>query len=408
MHRRLFVWFGVAILATVMVAAATYHLLSGESPWRRDLGRAERFVAERFSETWDDPPARTALAASLARELELGVVLREEGRPIGRFGPSCANRHSRIVAVPAARAASVELCVDYHRHGAPTWVPLAAVIAGGLMIWVLSGLLGRHLARPLRELVRVTREIGDGRLDSRARLARHHRGEVGELAEAVNDMAIRIERQLGDQRELLATVSHEIRTPLGHMRVLADMFRDSHADPKLVTELEHELREADELVDQLLASSRLDFERAERLPLDPFALAERALKRAGLDAGLLEVEGTGECHVDPTLIARALANLLRNAERHGEGATALRVRSDPERTTFEVWDDGPGFSDEGLERAFDPFYGGDGGRTAKSSLGLGLALVDRIARAHGGRAFAENRSEGGARVGFYSTFSPSK
>jgi signal transduction histidine kinase len=106
--------------------------------------------------------------------------------------------------------------------------------------------------------------------------------------------------------------------------------------------------------------------------------------------------------VDPTLVGRALGNLLENAERHAGKIDGLVVRGVREgnrmKVRFEVRDRGPGFAPGVLERAFEAFYSGNRGNGEGShvSLGLGLALVARIARAHGGRAFAENLAGGGA------------
>jgi two-component system OmpR family sensor kinase len=105
---------------------------------------------------------------------------------------------------------------------------------------------------------------------------------------------------------------------------------------------------------------------------------------------------------DATLLGRALANLLNNARRHGQGAEALRIFERDGRLAFCVDDRGPGLQPGEETRIFQPFYRKDRGGEAREagSLGLGLALVQRIAQAHGGEAFAENRPGGGARVGF--------
>jgi signal transduction histidine kinase len=93
--------------------------------------------------------------------------------------------------------------------------------------------------------------------------------------------------------------------------------------------------------------------------------------------------------------------MLGNAERHAGGVEALTVRDEgAESIVFEVTDRGPGFSADVLPRAFEPFQRGQVERRGGASLGLGLALVRRIAEAHGGAASAENRPEGGARVAF--------
>ena len=285
----------------------------------------------------------------------------------------------------------------YHLSGGEARAPVVLVVAA--VLWIASGGIAWQLTRPLWQVARVARDIGDGRLESRLELGRHA-GELGVLSDAINDMAGRIERQLRSERELLAAVSHEIRTPLGHMRILLESARDRGADPALCDELDREVLEVDRLVGQLLAGSRLDFEALDRRPLEAAELAALALERAGLPVELLDVvaEDTGLAG-DPTLIARALANLLDNAIRHGGGVSRLGVRADGDGAgalVLEVEDRGPGFDAEELPRVFESFYRGR--QRGHGSLGLGLALVQRIAAAHGGRAWAENLPGGGARV----------
>jgi two-component system, OmpR family, sensor kinase len=115
----------------------------------------------------------------------------------------------------------------------------------------------------------------------------------------------------------------------------------------------------------------------------------------------VEVPGT-RLVGDATLLGRALANLLDNARKHGQGAEALRLFEREGQLAFCVEDRGPGLLPGEETRVFEPFYRKDRGGEAREagSLGLGLALVRRIARAHGGDTFAENRPGGGARVGF--------
>ena len=96
-------------------------------------------------------------------------------------------------------------------------------------------------------------------------------------------------------------------------------------------------------------------------------------------------------------MARALANLIDNARKHGGGLDAVGVHARDGVVTFAVSDRGRGFAPGEEERVFDRFTrGGNGG--GHGALGLGLALVKRIAEAHGGRVEAGNRAGGGARV----------
>src|SRR5690606_11997630 len=140
-----------------------------------------------------------------------------------------------------------------------------------------------------------------------------------------------------------------------------------------------EVIELDALVDQLLAHSRLEFDRVEWLALDPVALAVRALERVGEDASKLEIESEVErVSGDPTLLGRALANLLTNARAHGRGLVALRVYDGEEgELCFGAEDRGPGFAEGEPERVFASFV--QGRERRGGSLGLGLSLVERVA-----------------------------
>ena len=119
--------------------------------------------------------------------------------------------------------------------------------------------------------------------------------------------AERIERQLTEQRELLAAVSHEVRSPLARLRISSELLKDNPRDQRALASIENEVLEIDTLVGKLLASSRLDFGTLSRATLDAVALARTALERQGLPAETLEDESNGaRFSCDPTLIARAL------------------------------------------------------------------------------------------------------
>lgn len=405
LHRRIFIWFGVAILSTATVFSVVQLLSPGGPGWAEDKSRVKRFIGQRYEAVWDDSDARSAMSEEAATELAIGVsVFDAAGNLLSRHGDEETQNRPWIVEVER----DGQLLGTVHLYRAP---PVGAVVMfiislvlSILVLWGFSMFAARKLMRPLNQVVRVANEIGDGKFSSRAQLDRRY-GEVAMLAESINEMARRIEKQLADQRELLAAVSHEIRTPLGHMRVLLEIAEDKADDPTTLREIEKEILAVDALVDQLLASSRLEFDSLDERPLSAVSVATSALDRAGLSVELLraelaEAEDDG-IRGDPTLLAQALANLLSNAEKHGEGVTGMRVWREGRFMCFEVLDLGPGFLDEEVERVFDSFFRGHRRAGAShGSVGLGLSLVRRIAKAHQGYTWVRNRDAGGARVGF--------
>ncbi|WP_304608624.1 sensor histidine kinase [Hyalangium versicolor] len=404
LHRRIFIWFGFSILVTGLVVFTVMNLVGG-SMWRQEMDKARTFASNRFAEVWDFPDRREALVQGISRDLDVDLELHDaHGALLLRAGKPCEDPD---LTVPVMRAGallgSAKACYWHTRPRNPMRSVLPLVLVGA-MLWILSGGIARRLTRPMDELARAASALGEGKLE--ARVTMHPwdaTGELGLLADAFNDMATRIQKQMADQRELLAAVSHELRTPLAHLRVLTEILRDGGGDPKTLDSVDREVVELDALVGELLASSRLDFGQVTPRSLEATELAARALDRTGMPMELLSVEVADTALVaDATLLGRALANLLDNARKHGQGVVALRILDRDGQLAFCVDDQGPGLLPGEETRIFQPFYRKDRGGEAREagSLGLGLALVQRIARAHGGETFAENRPGGGARVGF--------
>ncbi|HEY4238864.1 MAG TPA: ATP-binding protein [Kofleriaceae bacterium] len=302
-------------------------------------------------------------------------------------------RRRILFFLAVAFAGGVKFGVTYW-HDLRWWHGL--VIFGVLS--ALSGVIAFRLTRPLIIAIRAAQDIGDGKLDTRIDVKRH-RGETRLLATAINEMAERIETQLKDQRELLAAVSHELRTPLGHMRVLIETARDSQpgatGSEKALGELDREVIVLDDLVGKLLASSRLEFGNLDARSLDLGALVTDVATAAGVPPEAIEATGDVTAVVDPTLVRRAVANLLDNARVHGNGAIAVRIERRAAQVAIEVDDAGPGVPADRRADAFRAFVPSRAG-----GLGLGLALVSRIAVAHAGGAWISDAPGGGARVGF--------
>ncbi|HKU43257.1 MAG TPA: HAMP domain-containing sensor histidine kinase [Polyangiales bacterium] len=279
------------------------------------------------------------------------------------------------------------------------WLRLIIFLVAGSVLWTLSGIFARRLAWPLWELARAVKDFGRGDLSRRAYVTRRAPSEVSDVAALFNDMAARIETQVRTQRELLGAVSHELRTPLARLRVLLAMLQDRGTEPELVAKFEREVLEMDTLVGELLAEARISAEAITKRPLDLGDLVRECIERLGLEGTQVTIDPSCRAlSADPTLLSRALTILLDNARKHAGDAVCVRAERSGSSIRIAVEDAGPGLDPNDVQRLFEPFTRG---RAANSDgVGLGLYLVRRIAEAHGGQAFAENRSPTGACVGF--------
>jgi signal transduction histidine kinase len=285
----------------------------------------------------------------------------------------------------------------WHAHAPGPLIRPLVFFAAGAVLWMFSGMLAHRLAWPLWELTRAVKDFGAGKLDRRAQLPRRSPREVAELAGTFNDMAGRIEALVRGQRELLGAVSHELRTPLARLRVLVALLQENAGDPALVAKFEREIVDMDALVGELLAEARISAGAITWRTLDLGDLVNECAERLGL---VLPVRVEGRVNGDPTLVSRAVTLLLDNAQKHGGSDIRVHTRSDEEWVHVLVEDDGRGFDTDDLPKLFAAFTRGRGeAADEKRGVGLGLYLVRRIAEAHGGSAFAENRAQGGARVG---------
>ena len=363
-----------------------------EEAWRRSAEHRERWEARRAEHR-----ARWKHRRRRFKELDLERQMWQRmGKHKRTWGPWWMQARMRRRIFTWLALAFASGAVGMHFWSSLHW--WHAIIAL-LVLSALSGVISFRLTRPLIMVIRVAQDIGDGKLETRLDVDSHG-GETRLLAMAINEMAERIEQQVKDQRQLLAAVSHELRTPLGHMRVLIDTARGT-SDCKALAELEGEVLVLDDLVGKLLASSRLEFGNLDCRPLDLGELVTDIATAAGVAPEAIEAIGDVRASVDPTLVRRAVANLLDNARTHGGGAVAVRIERRATQIAIEVDDAGPGVAADRRADAFRAFVPSRAG-----GLGLGLALVSRIAVAHNGGAWITDRPGGGARVGFTVELAP--
>lgn len=268
--------------------------------------------------------------------------------------------------------------------------PFFAAILG--MILLASVWFARRMARPLAVLGAAARRFGAADTSARAGLQRDD--EFGELGRSFDDMAARIEDLLRSQRQLMADISHELRTPLARIRVALELaVEDPEAARDVLADVGTDLDEIDELMERTLIMARLDVGDP-GLPQQEVDLAEVTSSAAGRFERLhgdreLHIIGTapGTLRGDPSLLRRALDNLLDNAAKYSDAGAPIQLdaQATPQRFELRVIDSGRGMTPEELQHAFTPFWRADASRTrATGGVGLGLALARRIARAHHG------------------------
>ncbi len=300
--------------------------------------------------------------------------------------------------------------VSQAQRGVARAFVLAAVLAG--LAALLGGyLVGSRASRPLRRIARIAERVDAGDLHPRIHSTPATPREVRVLADAFDHMLDRLTDAFASQREFVADASHELRTPLtvirGQIEVLCENPNPSVQDVSRVERLlQAEVQRVDRLVEDLLLLAELeqtDLIQREWIDLRVL-LAE--LRESTMLLGerrfSFDEAPDGALYADPNRLTQALRNLLTNAIKQttpGDGRVQLRVERRPgNRVAFIVEDDGPGIPAEQHEHVFDRFHRIDPARDrASGGAGLGLAIVQAIAKAHDGSVQAGAASIGGAR-----------
>jgi signal transduction histidine kinase len=277
----------------------------------------------------------------------------------------------------------------------------ASVAVGGALL--LSGSIAARIGR-LRD---ASRAIAAGNLGARADESGPH--ELAELARSFNVMAAELERLFDARRELVAWASHDLRTPVGSLQAMLEAIEDGLAEPEEYLPAIHEqVRALRTRVDDLFELAWID---AGALTLELHdaelgALVDGCVRTIAPEAARKGIRletrvAPARAHCAPDKIERVLLNLVANALRHtpSDGAVAVVVERDAGDVRVSVEDSGDGLEPGAERRMFDRFWRGDRARSGDGA-GLGLAIARGLVEAHGGRIWAEQRVEGGARVSF--------
>jgi len=211
--------------------------------------------------------------------------------------------------------------------------------------------------------------------------------------------------RLADEKkdEFIALLAHELRNPISAIAVASDLLARSTIEDRkarfAVPAIARQVKQLRRLVDDLLNMARITTGKLvlRKSPLELLSFAGRvAADRRAVDARGIEIEVTGTptwVEADSARLQQMIENLLDNAMKYGGQRVGVRVGQDGSRGTLAVQDDGAGMSPETLSSLFKPFVQGEQPADREQhGLGLGLALVERLAALHGGSVSA--RSEG--------------
>jgi signal transduction histidine kinase len=264
-------------------------------------------------------------------------------------------------------------------------VGIAMLLVGSVLAWLLAD----RVLRPVTAVTKTARTISGGDLSRRIPVSGHD--EIAVLATTFNEMLARLQTAFETQRRFVDDAGHELRTPLtivrGHLELLEDDPAERRATLELVLD---ELDRMARLVNDMLTLAK--WERADFLstaPVDVGALTDDVLAKAeaiGNRRWLLDARARGTIVADRQRVTQALVQLAQNAVQHTEDGDEVGLGSFVGGGETRLWvrDTGPGIPFEEQERVFARFYRSSVGR-GSDGAGLGLSIVQAIARAHGGR-----------------------
>ncbi len=305
--------------------------------------------------------------------------------------------------------------------GAGLWISGILLFAA-----IVGGLVATWFTRPILRLRQSVMQFAAGRLDARPdpRL-QSRRDELGDLTRDLTAMKDRIANLVGAQRQLLDDVAHELRSPLARMNVALELVEQTHDQQsppvrddwrQFLARVRRESELLSIMTDRLLQLSALEHQvdGDDRTKVNLTQLTRAVVEDCNFEAQgadrRVTFQGDPDVHVlgNHEMLATALENIIRNAIRYTPTGTSVDVAvhdavletdNQPSHVRVVVRDQGPGVPDELLTKLFQPFFRVASDRNAESGgVGLGLALADRIVRAHAGTLTAANRQEGGLEV----------
>lgn len=269
---------------------------------------------------------------------------------------------------------------------------LVGLLGGALIGGLASYVFARWALRPLSLLRDRVRRLSVESPNPEPLAAGFSQIEVEELRGSVHSLVRELSQALTQAQRFSAEAAHELRTPLttiaGELELLEE---NAHAEAPALARVRRQVSDLTSLVQRLLilaSPGRLESVHAEVVELADVAEAVREALPVAQRARLaIEVKDDASVHGDGTLLRAMLGNAVENALKFSRDSVRVEVARDGEWVTLSVHDEGPGVAEAERARVFEPFYRSAQVRAgAVQGHGLGLALIARVARIHGGEA----------------------
>lgn len=309
---------------------------------------------------------------------------------------------SAALTTPAAAAELVSTAQGSFRI--QNLIAMTVVILAGS--WAAYWLVRRQL-RPLEALAAAVDRMDADSLEPEAIAVPRTGDETEQLSQAISDMTRRVGDAYRAQKEFAASAAHELRTPLAAIQSRIEVFRMKRRTAQeyeaLLAQVQGNVARLSELTEQLfLLSAPQRPDEFQAVSLDELASGAAAELRPAAAARGISFDLRGEAIMEGNrcLLYRALFNLMENAVKYGAENSVVHVELNTweRRVQICVSDTGPGLSDTEKARIFEAFYRVDKSRSLQmGGNGLGLAVVRRIARQHGGDVRVEDAVPHGCR-----------
>ena len=261
---------------------------------------------------------------------------------------------------------------------------------GVVLLLALIGayLIARQVVRPLQRLALAAQALGKGTVPQA--LPEDGAREIASVSRAFNQMSNDLAANERERTLVLAGISHDLRTPLTRVRLAAEMSGDDALRDGLIEDVE----QMDEVIQQFLDYARLDESEA-CVATDVSALVREVVQRYASNTPQLAIQSGVNAELRPQLLKRALVNLLDNAVKYGAGEIKISLKQDAGHVLLSVEDNGSGIPLAQRDYAKRPFVRLQEARSDSSGAGLGLAIVERVAKMHGGELRLEDSELGG-------------